>query len=278
MDQIQQRRAQRAALRKRKKQQQAAGCLFLSALVVLLGICLAIFHTFGGRLPDWSTGIEDNPYGPADFARMDGYLTCTAGPTRMGIDVSEYQGTIDWDTVRGEGFDFAFIRIGFRGYETGEIKADDRGMENLRAAREAGFDVGVYFYAQAISAEEARQEAQWCLNWLDGFDLELPVVYDWEYVSADARTGWMGREEVTACFSAFCETIEQGGYRSMVYFNPHVAGDLLDLQALADSPWWLAQYRDGMDFPYKVQFWQYTEEGTVPGIQGKVDINLMFLE
>lgn len=278
MNQIQQQRAQRAALRKRKKQRQAIGCLFLSALAVLIGIGLAIFHTLGLRLPDLSGGIEDNPYGPEDFARAGEYLICTAGPTRMGIDVSEYQGDIDWDTVRGAGFDFAFIRIGFRGYESGEILADERGRENLDAARKAGFDVGIYFYAQAVSEEEAREEAQWCLNWLDGCDLELPVVYDWEYVDADARTGQMTRDEVTACFQAFCETIEQGGYRSMIYFNPHVAGDLLDLQAFADYPWWLAQYRDGMDFPYKVRFWQYTEDGSVPGITGKVDLNLMFLE
>lgn len=278
MDHIQQRRAQRAALRKRKKQQQAAGCLFLSALVVLLGICLAVFHIFGGSLPDWTGAMEDNPYGPEDFARVNGYLTCTAGPTRMGVDVSEYQGDIDWEQVRDAGFDFAFIRIGFRGYETGEIKADDRGREDLAAAREAGLDVGVYFYAQAVSAEEAREEAAWCLEYLEGCDLELPVVYDWEYVSTGARTGNMDRQQVTACFSAFCEAIENGGYRSMVYFNPHVANDLLELEALADYPWWLAQYRDGMDFPYRVHFWQYTEEGTVPGIKEKVDLNLMFLE
>ena len=224
-----------------------------------------------------SPALADNPYAPSDFAILDGYVTCTAGPTRRGIDVSEHQGEIDWEAVRAAGFDFAFIRIGYRGYTVGTIRPDDRARENLAGAKAAGLDVGVYFYAQAVSPEEASEEARWCLDFLNGESLDLPVVYDWEWVDASARTGAMDKATLTECVLVFCEAIENGGYESMIYFNNHISQDLLDLQALQDYPFWLAQYRDQMDYPYQVDLWQYTEEGTVPGIKGDVDIDLMFL-
>ena len=208
---------------------------------------------------------------------MNGYVTCTAGPTRRGLDVSVYQEDIDWAQVRDAGFDFVFIRIGYRGYSVGEIFADDRARENLAGAKAAGLDVGVYFYAQSITPEEAREEAQWCLDFLAGESLQLPVVYDWEWVDRSARTGQMDKATLTECAKTFCHTIESGGYAPMLYFNSHVSRDLLDLEQLAQYPFWLAQYRDQMDYPYQVDVWQYTEEGNVPGIEGDVDIDLMFI-
>ena len=208
---------------------------------------------------------------------MGGYVTCTAGPTRRGIDVSSYQEDIDWERVRAEGFDFAFIRIGYRGYSVGDIFSDERARENLAGAKAAGFDVGVYFYAQAISPEEALEEAQWCLDFLAGENLQLPVVYDWEYVSPSARTGGMDMKTLTECAKTFCTAIENGGYQPMIYFNNHISRDLLDLEELSQYPFWLAQYKDQMNYPYQVDFWQYTESGSVPGIEGDVDIDLMFI-
>ena len=204
-------------------------------------------------------------------------MTCTAGPTRRGIDVSAYQEDIDWEEVSAAGFDFAFIRIGYRGYTAGSIREDERARENLAGAKAAGLDVGVYFYAQAVCVEEAAEEAAWCLEFLAGEELDLPVVYDWEWVSESARTGGIGKSTLTECVKAFCTAIENAGYQPMVYFNNHVSRDLLNLEALAQYPFWLAQYKEQMDYPYQVDFWQYTEEGRVPGIAGNVDINLMFL-
>lgn len=274
MDKAQQRRR----ARKKRKQQRAAGCIFLASVMVALAVGLVIFLALRDPWTDiqWTSQLEQNPYGPEDFSRVNGYLTCTGGPARMGIDVSEYQGTIDWNQVRSAGFDFAFIRIGYRGYRTGEINPDDRGRENLEAARSAGLDIGVYFYAQAVSIEEAAEEARWCLEFLDGYELELPVVYDWEYVSADARTGQMDRATLTECVQVFCDAVAREGYQGMVYFNPSVADTLLDLEALQEYPWWLAMYKDEMDYPYRVDIWQYTETGSVPGIEGDIDIDLMF--
>ena len=269
-------RSKRRDARRRKKEQQAKGCLGLVILMAILTLGAAVLWASGSS-PSWTDRLTENPYGPGDFSSLGGYVTCTAGPTRRGIDVSEYQGKIDWNAVKDGGFDFAFIRIGYRGYTNGQIFPDDLARENLAGARAAGIDVGVYFYSQAVSPEEAADEARWCLDFLDREKLDLPLVYDWEWVSSEARTGGMDRATLTECAKTFCQTIENGGYQPMLYFNSHISRDLLDLQALAQYPFWLAQYKEKLDYPYQVDFWQYTEEGTVPGIKGKVDIDLMFL-
>ena len=271
-------RQKRRKARKKKRQQQAVGCFSLIVLTaVLLGGFLILRVLDGPGTPKWTSSLSPNPYSPEDFVTMNGYVTCTAGPTRRGLDVSVYQEDIDWAQVRDAGFDFVFIRIGYRGYSVGEIFADDRARENLAGAKAAGLDVGVYFYAQSITPEEAREEAQWCLDFLAGESLQLPVVYDWEWVDRSARTGQMDKATLTECAKTFCQTITSGGYAPMLYFNSHVSRDLLDLEQLAQYPFWLAQYRDQMDYPYQMDVWQYTEEGNVPGIEGDVDIDLMFI-
>ena len=267
-------RRRRGRKRKQKKPASNPVALILAA-VILLSLLLLLTMEDGISL-GWPEKLEENPLKPSDFQTADGYVTCTAVPTRRGVDVSQYQERVDWQAVSDAGFDFAFVRIGYRGNTHGDLYPDPLAGAHLTAARAAGLDVGVYFYSQAISPEEAAQEAAWCLTFLDGMELELPVVYDWEWVSPEARTGDMDRKTLTDCAQAFCEAIEGGGYQPMIYFNTHVGEDLLDLKELQAYPFWFAQYRDALDYPHKVDFWQYTEEGTVPGIRGYVDINLMF--
>ena len=271
-------RNQRRKARRQKRQKQAVPTFLLLVLAVCLMSAYIIYTVLSDPGPTrWTSSLRDNPYGPEDFGMQNGYVTCTAGPTRLGIDVSEHQDRIDWEQVRAAGFDFAFIRIGYRGYSVGRILEDDRARENLAGAKAAGMDVGVYFYAQAIDPAEALEEAQWCLDFLGDEALDLPVVYDWEWVSAEARTGSMDKATLTECVNTFCEAIGQGGYEAMIYFNNHVSRDLLDLKQLQSYPFWLAQYKDQLDYPWQVDVWQYTEKGTVPGIEGNVDIDLMFL-
>ena len=264
--------------KKEKNTAQGTGCFSLIVLLFLLTAGFLILRALDTpEFSGWATTITANPYQPEDFVTLDGYVTCTAGPTRRGLDVSSYQEDIDWARVRAEGFDFAFIRIGYRGYSVGNIFPDERARENLAEAKAAGFDVGVYFYAQAISVEEAEEEARWCLDFLGSEELQLPVVYDWEYAGPSSRTGGMDRDTLTECVKAFCTAVQRAGYQPMVYFNKHVSQDLLDLEALAEYPFWLAQYKNQLDYPHQVDFWQYTEEGSVPGIEGNVDIDLMFI-
>lgn len=267
----------RRARRARQQRRAVTTFCLLTAAIILASVYIIYSVLAGPGSIGHRSNLTENPYTPADFATVDGYVTCTAGPTRRGVDVSEYQEDVDWDQVKAAGFDFAFIRIGYRGYSIGQIKPDDLAREHLAGARAAGLDVGVYFYAQAISPEEAAEEARWCLDFLQGETLDLPVVYDWEWVSRDSRTGSMDRETLTECAKTFCQIIEQNGHQAMIYFNSHVARDLLDLEELAEYPFWLAQYKDQMDFPHRVDLWQYTETGSVPGIKGDVDIDLMFI-
>lgn len=222
--------------------------------------------------------LPPSPYTAGDYAYEGEYLTCTAGETVLGIDVSSHQGVIDWDQVAAAGIRFAFIRLGNRGYMSGDLNADAYAQENLKGAKQAGLKVGAYLFSQAVSVKEAREEAVFALNVLDGVKLDLPLVFDWEYVSGEARTAHVDARQLTDITKAFCRDVEFMGYRSMVYFNSSQARDLLHLQELKQYPWWLAMYDITTEFPCKVDLWQYANTGKVPGIQGNVDVNLMFTD
>ena len=222
---------------------------------------------------------EENPYGPLDFQFSGRYLSCLKADTIPGIDVSYYQGEIDWEQVRAAGIRFAIIRLGYRGYgQEGKLVEDKMAFENIEGALAAGLDVGIYFFSQAITVEEALEEADFVLERIGEYDITMPVVYDWEYISAEARTANMDRRTLTDCYLAFCEKIAQAGYTPMPYFNTYQSRSLMILSELEDYPFWLALYSSRMTFPYKVEMWQYTDSGRVPGIQGNVDINLLFTE
>ena len=222
--------------------------------------------------------LPPSPYTAGDYRYEGAYLTCTAGSTVLGIDVSSHQGVIDWQQVASAGIEFAIIRLGNRGYNSGTLNADAYAQENLRGAKQAGLKVGAYFFSQAISVAEAREEAAFALNVLKGVALDLPLVFDWEYVNEEARTANVDARTLTDMTKAFCRDVELMGQKSMVYFNSSQARDLLQLQELQEYPWWLAMYDITMEFPCKVDLWQYTNTGSVPGIEGNVDINLMFTD
>jgi GH25 family lysozyme M1 (1,4-beta-N-acetylmuramidase) len=249
-------------------------------IILLVMTALAIFlknRPTPTSPPSTTPTLEPNPYGPADFGYTeDGYLTCLSGESIPGIDVSSHQGTIDWPKVKAAGIEFAFIRVGYRGYDTGTLHADQMALTNLHQAKAAGLKIGAYFFSQALNETEAVEEASFALAMLEGITLDLPLVYDWEYVSESARTGAMKPDTLLACVEAFCAQVEQAGFSPMVYFNRELSSTLLDLIQVSRYPFWLAMYTDQMDFPYKVDFWQYSDKGNVPGIDGDVDLDLYF--
>ena len=220
-------------------------------------------------------GVPVNGYDPAGFL-PDGTGRITYPGARQGIDVSVYQKEIDWQAAAGDGVDFAIIRLGYRGYTEGGLNLDSRFEENYAGARNAGVEVGVYFFSQATTPEEAEAEAEFVLAALEGRPLDYPVVFDWEFIAPGkgARTDSMDGETLTRCVRAFCDRIALGGYRPMVYFNQDLAYLTLDLGELADIPFWLAEYDDSPDFYYHFDLWQYTHTGTAAGIEGAVDWNL----
>lgn len=200
--------------------------------------------------------------------------------TVLGIDVSSHQGEIDWQQVAASGIEAAFIRVGFRGYGSeGTLNMDSRFQENLVGAMSAGIKVGVYFYSQAITALEAAEEARFVLDALGGIPLDYPVVFDWETVSADgARTKGLDNTVLTDCAITFCETVSMAGYKPMIYYNKPVAYTHYQLERLVQYDKWFAQYGvTKPDMYYDYRIWQYSDSGSVPGIDGKVDMDLIFL-
>ena len=229
--------------------------------------------------PDRPSELQKNPFSEEDFIYQNGYITCLSGESWLGIDVSHHQGQIRWDEVADAGIRFVMIRLGHRAVSDGVVRLDRYWEENIQGAKDAGLLVGVYFFSQAITVEEAKEEAMFVLEHLKGISLDFPVVYDWEdYFSSD-RVANMDAETLNACAIAFCEEIESAGYQPMVYFNLDLANRLLDLELMQKQgyPFWLAMYRDKMDWEYRPDIWQYTENGTVAGIDTPVDMNLFFI-
>lgn len=195
-----------------------------------------------------------------------------------GIDVSAYQGDIDWQAVSMDNIDFALVRVGFRGYgEEGKLVLDENFKKNIEGAIAAGLDVGAYFFSQAITVEEAEEEANMLINAVQSYNITFPLIYDMEeIVGADARTKNMDKETATAIAAAFCKKISDAGYQPMIYGNTRWLAGRLHLEELKDIPLWFAQYYKKPLFPYDFDIWQYTHEGSVAGIAGAVDINICF--
>lgn len=218
---------------------------------------------------------EGTNLGRGDFQyNPNNYLICTKQPSYPGIDVSAFQGDIDWQQVKESGIRFAIIRLGYRGYETGKLVEDEYAEKNLKGAVEAGLPIGAYFFSQALNTKEVDQEIDFMLEILGETQLDMPIILDWEIPTADARTAKMDARTLTDLQLHFCAAMEEKGYVPMVYFNWHMSKNLLYLNELEDYPFWLALYQDRMTYPYKVELWQYTDQGRVPGINANVDINV----
>ena len=193
--------------------------------------------------------------------------------TSRGIDVSKFQGTIDWNAVKADGITFAIIRCGYRGYGTGALVEDATYRRNIQGAINAGLKVGVYFYSQAINEAEAVEEASMVLSLVSGYSLPLGVYYDTEYV-AGGRANAISAAQRTACAVAFCETIRNAGYKAGVYSYASWFYNNLNFANISKYNIWIAQYRDTLSFNYKYNIWQYTGSGRVNGISTAVDMNI----
>lgn len=205
------------------------------------------------------------------------YIVNGKSKALKGIDVSEFQGNIDWNKVKKDGVRFAIIRVGYRGYGTGKLNWDSTFRQNLEGATAAGIPIGVYFYSQAVNKAEAVEEARMTLEAIEGYDLTYPVVIDMEDAGyASARTYNMSAKTATDVAAAFCETVKKAGYRPMVYSNARWFTSKLNMERLPYDKW-LAQYYQHPFFPYQFYILQYTGKGRVNGIKGDVDLNLCFV-
>ena len=232
-------------------------------------------------------GVDKFDIPASDFsAGADGSVTYTGTAYRVlqGIDVSTFQQDIDWQAVADSGIAFAVIRAGYRGYGKGSIVEDDRFRQNVAGARAAGLHVGLYFFSQAVTPEEAAEEAQWLVDAAHDYQIDMPLVFDWENIDQSTvaagdtvRTAEMTGEDVTACAVTFCETVTAAGYDAAVYGNRWQGYYDYDFAQLKDYAFWVSAPGTADDFYYAHDFWQYSYDGTVPGISGSVDRDLWFV-
>ena len=227
-------------------------------------------------------------YEDTAFVRMTGF-----GDSSINLMVSAYLRTADlgvflrmqndlnlniMDVMKADGVDFAILRVGGRGYTEGGLYADTKFEQNLQGALDAGLEVGVYFFSQAITVKEAEEEARFVLDKIRGYALTGPVVFDWEALGkSEARTYGLDTDTLCRCALAFCELVEEAGYTPMIYLTSYAGYVKYDLSRVMDYPFWFAEYdKAAPTFYYHFQMWQYTSKGSVDGIQGNVDMNLWF--
>jgi lysozyme len=223
-------------------------------------------------------GVAVSDFAPADFALDEsGRVTYTGADyaAETGIDVSFYQGDIDWQAVRDSGVTFAMIRCGFRGSSQGGIFDDEKFTANMEGAIAAGLKVGVYFFSQSTGAKEAAEEALYVLDKIKDYQVTMPVAFDWEPLD-DSRAQDINVDELTSAAAVFCEIVKDAGYEPCVYFYRYLAYHDYDLSALGGYTFWVGAPGDVPDFYYAHSIWQYSFTGAVPGITGDVDLNLHF--
>lgn len=207
-------------------------------------------------------------------------------PIAVGIDVSEHNKEIDWEKVKNE-FDFAFIRVGYRGYTIGNIQQDETAKDNLKGAEKAGVPVGVYFYTQAVNEEEAQEEAEFLLDFIKHYDVSLPVIIDFEY-AFDSSGNHAGRlfeanltpDEKADIINAFFKTVKKENYTYGVYASSYMLENEINSHLFdEDALIWVADYNENVTYSGDYTVWQYTKTGESDAVGSKyVDLNYWYTE
>lgn len=198
----------------------------------------------------------------------------------VGVDISKQTGTVNFAGLKAAGVDYVMIRLGGRGYSTGQISIDESFKENIEGAIAEGLDIGVYFYSQAINQEEAVQEINFVVQNLDPYrgNVKYPIAFDMEFVANDeARIDGLSREDRTTIASSFLEGVKAAGYVPMLYGDKEWLIKEIDLAKLQEYDVWLAQETDIPDYPYQYAMWQYSSVGVVNGIKGDANLNICFI-
>lgn len=211
-----------------------------------------------------------------------------ANASKVGIDVSYHNGTIDWRKVKNDGIDYAIIRVGFRGYGTKDpVKPAlvDKNLEaNLKGASSVGMPIGLYFFSQAITIDEAIEEASLCIKYANKYKITYPIYFDTEFSNPqhDGRADSLSKQERTEIAIAFCETIKNSGYTPGIYASKSFYYDELEYSKLSKYQIWMAHYTSkNTDFRHPFRMWQYSDRGSVDGIKGnggRVDINISYYD
>jgi GH25 family lysozyme M1 (1,4-beta-N-acetylmuramidase) len=201
-----------------------------------------------------------------------------------GIDVSKYNGDINWDKVKKDGVDFVIVRVGYRGYgKSGTLCTDPNYKANIEGALAAGIKVGVYYFTEALTTDEAREEAEFCISKIKDYNITLPVAIDYEYPTDGKNpigrmyNAKLTKAEATANVKAFCAAVKKAGYTPLVYANKSDLSSLINGKTIGNTyKVWLANYTTKTTYANSYEYWQYTSSGKVNGITGKVDCNFWY--
>ena len=264
-------------------------------LINIICICILVFaatvlilRTRQGKLrhvPEdkfVSLPFETNDY---DFDRLnwDGQKAMYEDDkytSRWGIDVSSHNGDIDWKQVKEAGVEFVFIRAGYRGNSQGKLHKDSRFEANYKGAHENGIPVGIYFFSQATTEDEAWEEVELVDEYLKGKQIDLPVVFDMEESGEGdkGRVKPLNRDQKTRIAVTWLEGISQKGYKPMIYNSKSLLNHLFSIGYLQNYDFWVAQYNNKPTYDYRFSVWQYSNTGEIPGIPKAVDLDLMLVE
>lgn len=201
-----------------------------------------------------------------------------------GIDVSKYNGDINWDKAKKDGVDFVIVRVGYRGYgKSGTLCTDPNYKANIEGALAAGIKVGVYYFTEALTTDEAREEAKFCISKIKDYNITLPVAIDYEYPTDGKNpigrlyNAKLTKAEATANVKAFCAAVKKAGYTPLVYANKSDLSSLINGKTIGNTyKVWLANYTTKTTYANSYEYWQYTSSGKVNGITGKVDCNFWY--
>ncbi|MDE7016603.1 MAG: glycoside hydrolase family 25 protein [Lachnospiraceae bacterium] len=227
--------------------------------------------------------LEKNTYdftNLSETANLKKYTDNGKKISSIGVDVSKHNGVINFRGIKSAGIDYVMIRLGARGYSTGQLSLDDNFVENIESAIEMDLDIGIYFYSQAVNQEEATQEANFVIQNLEPYKehISYPVAFDMEHVAnGKARIDGLSREDKTSITSTFLSGIRAAGYMPMLYGNKEWLIKNVDLAKLTDYDVWLSQDEDIPDYPYQFAMWQYTTTGVLNGITGDANLNICFV-
>lgn len=226
-----------------------------------------------------------NPYNTENFVMEDGYMAYYNEDgekiSHVGVDLSYHNEEVDFAELAASPVEFVMLRCGYRGYTEGGLVEDERFREYAKACNDNGLDLGVYFFTQAITEEEAIYEADYVIKLLQDYDITYPVAFDTEYVDdKEARTNKadLSKEELTNICIAFCERIKEAGYHPMIYASENWFRRKLDVKKLTDYDYWAPQYLEDNDFLFDFTIWQYTDSGNAPGVKGQCDLDISLVD
>ena len=238
------------------------------------------------RLQGVEEGLKTRAVSQVTFQSFQQPSKYSGYTIQKGIDVSKYNGKVDWSQVKASGVDFAIVRVGYRGYgASGTLNIDERYIENIEGAIKAGINVGVYMFSQATTTAEAQAEADYILAHIKNYNITLPVVMDFEFASnSNGLTGrlWdakLSKTAATNICNTFCQRVKAAGYTPMVYADKNMLTNYLNANNLTGKVW-LAHYTGGAASSYtgEYEYWQCASTGYVPGISGNVDLNFRYIK